>query len=206
MNAKLSLSAIAFSLALTGCAAPVSTHYVDTKNDNVAVMGLDYKDFDEAATYMLNEMLNSHLLVHPNAAQGGRYVIAISDIRNDTDQRIDTDQLVKKIRIGLLNSGRFVITTAIGLHGAEDDMTRESRELSHSKMVNQRTVKKNGRVIAPDFSLSGKILQGNHRISGAEQQVDYVFQLTLTNLDTGLAYWEDEKDIIKRGDNRSVSW
>jgi uncharacterized protein (TIGR02722 family) len=206
MNIKLALSAMAVSLGLVGCAAPVETHYVDTKTDTTAVMGLDYKDFDGAASHMLNDMLNSPLLVHPNAAGGARYVIAISDIQNDTAQRIDTDQLIKKMRIGLLNSGRFVITTAIGLHGAEDDMTRQSRDLSHSKMVNQRTVKKNGRVIAPDFSLSGKIMQGNNRVSSAEQQVQYTFQLTLTNLDTGLAYWEDEKEIIKRGDNRTVSW
>jgi uncharacterized protein (TIGR02722 family) len=204
MKLKLSLSAIALAAALTGCATP--TQYVDTKNDNVAIMGLDYKDFESAATKMVNDMLNSPLMVHPRAAQGGRYVIAISNITNDTAQRIDTDQLVKKIRVSLLNSGRFVITTAVGLNGPEDAMTAKSRSLQHSKMMNQATVKKNGRVIAPDFSLSGKILQRNHRVDSSTQQVEYSFMLTLTNLDTGLAYWEGEETIVKRGDNRTVTW
>src|SRR3546814_17574786 len=106
---------------------------------------------------MVNQMLASPLMVHPKASQGGRYVLAVSNIGNDTTQRIDTDQLTKKIRISLLNSGRFIVTTAIGVNGAEDDMTRKSRQLRNSKMVNQITVKKNGSAIAPDHSLSGNI-------------------------------------------------
>lgn len=204
MNLKLSASAIVLVAALTGCATP--TQYVDTKNDNVAVMGLDYKDFESAATKMVNKMLDSPLMVHPKAAQGGRYVIAISNITNDTSQRIDTDQLIKKIRVSLLNSGRFVVTTAVGLNGPEDAMTAKSRTLQGSKMMNQATVKKNGRVIAPDFSLSGKILQSNHRVDSSTQRVEYTFMLTLTNLDNGLAYWEDEENIVKSGDNRTVTW
>lgn len=204
MNLKLSLSAVALSLALAGCAT--TTQYVDTKNDNVAVMGLDYKDFETAANKMVNDMLDSPLMVHPKAGQGGRFVVAMSDIVNDTAQRIDTDQLTKKIRVSLLNSGRFVITTAIGSNGPEDTMTAQSRMLKKSKMVNQKTVKKDGRVVAPDFSLSGKIIQRNNRVDSSTQQVDYYFQLTMTNLDDGLAYWEGEQAIIKRGDNRTVSW
>jgi len=204
MSLKFSATAIALAISLAGC-APM-TQYVDPKTDNVAVMGLDYKDFETAASKMVNDMLDSPLMVHPKAAQGGRFVVAMSNITNDTAQRIDTDQLVKKIRVSLLNSGRFVVTTAVGLNGPEDAMTAKSRALKGSKMMNQATVKKNGRVVAPDFSLSGKIIQRNNRVDGRTQQVDYYFQLTLTNLDNGLAYWEGEEAIIKRGDNRTVSW
>jgi uncharacterized protein (TIGR02722 family) len=193
VNTKLLLSSLALTLALTGCAT--TTHYVDQKTDKVAVMGLDYKDFENAAGEMVNQMLASPLMVHPKASQGGRYVMAVSNIVNDTTQRIS-----------LLNSGRFIVTTAIGVNGAEDDMTRKSRQLRNSKMVNQKTVKKDGRVIAPDYSLSGKIIQRVNRVNSRTQQVDYYFQLTMTNLDDGLAYWEGEYPIIKRGDNRTVTW
>ncbi|MFD4836567.1 penicillin-binding protein activator LpoB [Achromobacter sp. NPDC058515] len=204
MRLKLSLSAAVLAVTLAGCAP--TTQYVDKKNDNVAVMGLDYKDFETAANKMVNDMLNSPLMVHPKAGQGGRFVVAMSNVTNDTAQRIDTDQLTKKIRVSLLNSGRFVITTAVGLNGPEDAMTAKSRSLKNSKMMNQATVKKDGRVVAPDFSLSGKIMQRNNRVDSRMQQVDYYFQLTLTNLDNGLAYWEGEEAIIKRGDNRTVTW
>jgi uncharacterized protein (TIGR02722 family) len=204
MSVKLTLSAAVLAATLVGCAP--TTQYVDKKTDNVAVMGLDYKDFETAANKMVNDMLNSPLMVHPKAGQGGRFVVAMSNITNDTAQRIDTDQLTKKIRVSLLNSGRFVITTAVGAGGPEDAMTAKSRGLKNSKMMNQATVKKDGRVVAPDFSLSGKIMQRNNRVDSRMQQVDYYFQLTLTNLDNGLAYWEGEEAIIKRGDNRTVSW
>ncbi len=201
LNRKTFLAA-ALALSLAGCAQE-GAYYVDSSSDSVAVMGLDYKDFEMAANSMVEDMLSSDLLVHP---QGGRYVLTVTGIINDTDQRIDTDQLTKKIRTSLLNSGRFVVTTAINANGPEDEMTRKVRQLRNSKMVNQKTVKKDGRVIAPDFSLTGKIIQQNQRVNSKTQQVEYYFQLTLTNLDDGLAYWEKEYPIIKRGDNRSASW
>ena len=75
-------------------------------------------------------MLASGVLNHPG---GGRYVVAISRLTNDTMQRIDTDELVKKIRVEILNSGKAVVTTAIGGAGAEDDMTMRVRQLRGSQ-------------------------------------------------------------------------
>ncbi len=61
-------------------------------------------------------------------------------------------------------------------------------------------------MIAPDLSLSGKIIQRNVRVNSGTQQVEYYFQLTLTDINTGLAFWEGETVIGKRGSNKSVSW
>ena len=60
-------------------------------------------------------------------------------------------------------------------------------------------------MVAPDLSLSGKIIQRTNRVGG-KQQVDYYFQLTATNIETGLAYWEFEEVIAKLGSNKSFSW
>lgn len=200
---KKSLVAAGFVLALAGC-GETPTYYVDSKSDSITILGLDYKDFESAATALVDDLLSSNLLVHPKP--NARYVVTVTGIINDTNQRIDTDQLTKKIRTSMLNSGRFIMSTAITANGPEDEMTRKVRELRKSKMVNQKTVKKDGRVIAPDFSLTGKIIQQNKRVNKKTQQVEYYFQMTLTNLDDGLAYWEQEYPIIKRGDNRTASW
>lgn len=204
MKKSLVIMAVAASVAVTGCKS--TTSYVDNSNNKIVTMGLSHKDFDGAANKALGEMIDSPLLAHPEAAQGGRYVLAISNIINDTSQRIDTDQLTKKIRVGLLRSGKFLTTTAIGLNGAEDEMTAKVRELNNSKLVNKATTKKNGTVISPDFSLSGKIIQRTNKIDRSNQLVDYYFQLTLTQLETGLAYWEGEYPISKKGSNDSVTW
>lgn len=197
---KLVITLIGTAL-LMGCQS--TTKYVQSNDKNIATFGLSYRDFDDSANKALEDIISSPLLVHP---QGARYVMAVSNIINDTTQRIDTDQLTKKIRVGLLQSGKFITTTAIGLKGAEDKMTEAVRALKDSDMVKKSTVAGSNAVIAPDFSLSGKIIQRTNRIDNSTQLVDYYFQLTLTQLETGLAFWEGEYPISKTGSNKSVTW
>lgn len=191
---------LAFML-ITGCS---SVENIDIHNDQgVEVMGLDYRDFNKAAGEAIRSMLQSNALTKPD---GGRYVLAISRIMNDTMQRIDTDQLVKKIRIDLLGSGKVIVTTAVSGGTAEDAMAMKTRKLRDSDEFKQTTVAKKGQMIAPDLSLSGKIIQRNIKIDSDQQQAEYYFQLSLSNINTGLAIWEGETIIGKRGDNDAVSW
>ncbi|WP_102505670.1 penicillin-binding protein activator LpoB [Salinivibrio kushneri] len=195
------VTAVLMILILAGCAS--QARYVDPGADNGPVsMGLDYRDFEKAATESVESMLASGAVDNP---RGGRYIMVVSRVTNDTMQRIDTDQLVKKIRSALLRSGKVVTTTAIGVNGPEDEMSMKARELRNSEEFDQSGVQKKGTLQAPDLSLSGKIIQKN-RQAGGEQQVEYYVQLTLTDLKTGLAFWEDETPIIKRGSADSVSW
>jgi uncharacterized protein (TIGR02722 family) len=198
---KRALVLSASVLILAGCSTP--TRYVDpAADDGPVAMTMDYRDFEKAATEAVDDMLASGAVSNPN---GGRYIMVVSRITNDTMQRIDTDQLTKKIRVALLRSGKVVTTTAVGLNGAEDEMTMRARELRNSEEFDQSGVQKKGTLQAPDLSLSGKILQRNHKVAD-EQQVEYYIQLSLTDLASGLAFWEGETPIIKRGSNSSVSW
>ena len=68
----------------------------------------------------------------------------------------------------------------------------------------QETIAKTGTLIAPNMSLSGKMLQRNLKLesgwfSSVDTRVEYYLQLTLTDLKTGLSVWEDEQPIIKEG-------
>ncbi|QOY51305.1 penicillin-binding protein activator LpoB [Candidatus Sulfurimonas baltica] len=193
----------AVGLLFSGCAT--KTTNIDINNDKGdAVMGLDYRDFQGAAQDMIESLLASGAVNKPN---GERYVLVVSRIINDTMQHIDTDQLVKKIRVGLLRSGKVVVTTAVGANGAEDTMAMKTRkELRGDDEFNQKTVAGKGSMIAPDLSLSGKILQRNISVDKSTQRVEYYFQMSLTDIKTGLAFWEDERIIGKRGSNKSVAW
>jgi len=200
---KLAAVVTAVSVMLmTGCAD--KTEKIDVYHDTGdQVMGLDYRDFNQAAADAVQSMLKSGAL---DKKSGDRYILAISRITNDTMQHIDTDQLIKKIRVELLRSGKVVVTTAVGMNGAEDKMSKEARKLREDSEFNQRTVQKEGQMIAPDMSLSGKILQRNVRMDDDKQQVEYYFMLSLTEIKTGLAWWEGETVIGKRGSGKSVSW
>ena len=121
-------------------------------------------------------------------------------------QRIDVRQLIKKIRIQLLQSGKVVVTTAVAGNGPEDQLAMQARKLRASDEFNQKTVAKKGQMIAPDLSLSGRIIQRVVKIDSSTQQSEYYFQLTLTDINTGLAFWEGETVIGKRGSSNSVAW
>lgn len=195
---------IAFVMAVTllnGC--KTTTTYIDAKDSTTNVVAaLSYADFSKAAGEMADEIVNNQLMTHPQASAGGRYIVYVSGIENDTMQRIDTDQLTKGLRVNLLNSGKFLVTTAFG----EDDATKKMRELKDSKMVKQSSVKGNNQVLAPDFSLSGKILQRNSTLDNGDTRIEYYFQLSMTNIENGLAYYEGERVVGKVADGSSVSW
>lgn len=203
MKNTLLAATLLSATVLTGCATGVEM--VDTSNDRgEAVVGLDYRDFDKAASDAIQSLLASGAVVNPN---GGRYVMMVSDVKNDTMQRIDTSQLTKKMRIDLLNSGRVVVTTAVGANGAEDRANFTTREgLRDNEEFDQSRVQRKGTLQAPDISLSGAILQRNIKMSGGKQQIEYYFQLSLTDLATGLATWENEFPIIKRASGASAAW
>ncbi|MDI9349711.1 MAG: penicillin-binding protein activator LpoB [Candidatus Symbiobacter sp.] len=193
--------ALALILALAACEPKTR---VLTANDQTGpTLGLDDADFEKAAGDAIDTMLRSGRMNKPG---GGRFVLAISRVTNDTMQRFDTDVLVKKIRVALLNSGKVVVTTAVGANGAEDNMAMEARKLRESKEFNQATVAGQGKMIAPDLSLSGKIIQRDTRINSSEKRVDYYFQLSVTDIETGLAFYENETKINKAGSAKSVSW
>jgi uncharacterized protein (TIGR02722 family) len=192
-------------LLLSGCAA--ETVNIDVVNDEgKAVMELDYRDFAQAASEMIQSMISSGALKKPG---GGRYVMTTARVTNDTMQRIDTDQLMAKIEEELMNSGQVVMTSAVGGKGAPDEMIYDMRDIRDSATgdeFKQDTLAGKKTLIAPELSISGKIFQRNIRYDRNRQQVEYYFQLRVTDLTTGLRFWQKESIIGKRGSNKSVAW
>lgn len=199
---KFLYSSVVLALLMSGCQNSVQYVGVPSSSNSNVSMGIDHRDFQKAATDAVESMLLSGAL---NKRDGSRYVLVISNILNDTMQRVDIDQLIKKIRVALLQSGKVVVTTAVRAGGAEDSMSYQVRELRENDEFNQKTVAKKGQMIAPDLSLSGKIIQRNTDL-GSKQRVDYYFQLTLTDINTGLAFWEGESVIEKIGSNSGSAW
>ena len=194
MKSSVLLPVFAAAL-LAGCAT--TTQRLDLDHDtSEEVNALDSRDFNIAADKMISDMIESGAVDKP---AGGRYVLAIGRVANRTKQDIDVDQLVKKIRVTLLKSGKVVVTTAVGASGAEDNMSRAVRDLADDEMFNAATVAQQGTAIAPELSLSGKIIERNLKIDRSKQRIEYIFQLSLTDINTGLAFWEGEETIGKVG-------
>ena len=200
MKAKILFLATFVCILAGGCGE--ETTMVDMRHDEgKAVMGLDYRDFEQAASQMVQSLCGSGALKKDG---GGRYVVATGRIVNDTMQRIDTDQLMAKIETEMLNSGQAVMTSAVG--SGADAMIHETRELRDSEEFDDSTVAARKTLIAPELSISGKIFQRNLRYDRGKQQVEYYFQLKLSDVRSGLRTWQEEVVVGKRGSNKSVSW
>jgi len=205
MNKTVLMLMAALVLLPLGCRR--KTTNIDIANDEgKPVMELDYRDFDKAATEMVQSLLSSGKL---KKEDGSRYVVTTAKVVNDTMQRIDTEQLTFKIEQDLMNSGQVVMTAAVGGQGAPDQMVyqlRDLRDSEKSEEFKKDTMPGKGQIIAPELSISGKIIQRNIRYEKNTQQVEYYFQLRVAEMASGSVYWQNETILGKRGDKKSVPW
>ena len=191
------------ALCLALCAGCTETRVIDLNDQKEVstmqnVMELEYRDWTNTAEKMTDSMIASGAL-----STTTKPVIAVSNIINDTQQRFDTDILTKKIRTTLLKSGKAQIATN---YSGEDTTANAVRNQRNNDEYNASTISGKGNLIAPNMSLSGKMIQRNMKLqsgwfSANDTRVEYYLQLTLTDLKTGLSVWEDEQPIIKEGDH-----
>ncbi len=197
------ITLLTIALFTAGCQTKTTT--IDITNDEgKALMALDYRDFDQATARLIQSLVQSGELKKPG---GGKFVVATADIINDTMQRIDTRQLMAKVEEAMMSTGMVIMTSAVGQES--DKMVTDLRDLRDSKEGEEfkgDTLASKGTLIAPDLSISGKILQRNLKYDKKTQQVEDYFQLKLTELATGLRPWQKEVLIGKRGSSKSVSW
>jgi len=202
---KLITAAVLPALAL-GCA---TAKYVDHNGrDSIVNVGqINTQDWIRVADELTQSLLLSGAI---QSVASKPKVLMIGRIKNNTTQHIDTDSLMKKIRVALNKGGRALTTTAVGLDGPEDESSKAVRELRADDEFNQTTIPGKGNLVSPDYSLSGKIIQNNARarrgLLPTIRQSEFAFQLSLTDLKTGLAVWEEEKLIVKQGSRAAIGW
>ena len=202
MNKKLlpllALSAAAL-LGLAGCAT--QSPYVDpTSSRTITEVGrINIQDFANAAGTMMESLIKNIVSEDKlkSAAAGEPALLAISRIQNNTGQQLDTDQLVKKMRVELLRTGKVQTSTTMNLGGAEDPLAKEQQ-------ATQEFLEDKKHTRLPDYTLSGKIIQDQAR-AGNVRQSSFIFQLSLSSR-AGIAIWEDEKIITKQGNRPNVGF
>ena len=70
---------------------------------------------------------------------------------------------------------------------------------------NQKTLPGKGQLIAPDYLLSGKILERSYYV-GDKKYVEYYFILKLIDTKTGLIFWEGKEVIGKMAADTASTW
>lgn len=201
----LTVTLLGLAIMVAGCGS--KTYNVDTENDaGHAVMGFDYRDFETAGGEMVDSLLRSGRL---SKDDGSRYVVTTGRIVNDTLLHLDTDRLMAKVEEDVMDSGLVVMTSAVGGKGASDEMVYQVRDLKEGDRADEfkaDTMPGKGQIVLPELSLSGKIGQSNVRYDRKTQQVEYYFQLQLTEISTGLRFWQKKVELVKRGPKESMPW
>ncbi|MCU0770658.1 MAG: penicillin-binding protein activator LpoB [Verrucomicrobia bacterium] len=200
MNTKLNLLLGAAAVAvLTGCVS--KTAYVDPNSSRLVTTteGINIQDFSQAADAMTASLIDN--FINPGLLQSGEpgqpALLAISRIQNNTGQQLDTDMLVKKMRVALLQTGKVQTSTTIAYGGPEDPLAAEQQKAQEFFEDKQHTR-------LPDYTLSGKIIE-DRTSAGRTKQTSYIFQLSLSSR-AGIGVWEDERTIVKQGKRASVGF
>ena len=200
MRNLLTISAIA---AVTLASAACNTaKYVDPKGKDLVVNvdRMNIQDWSMLSDQVVQSMVSSGVLSRlPNQPAG----MLLNPCVNTTTQQFDTDAIIKKIRIALMNTGRVEVIMADDMFGGAEDRIAREAQRRKDKAAGIDTDASNKNV--PDVTVTAKLLEDRTR-AGSTRQVAYILQMTLTNTATGRAVWEGEAQVVKQGERSSVGF
>ena len=196
-----------FLLSLVGCQSipPTSSsnpnaNRANSANGMMVSMQLQAVDFQYAANKSVQEFLSSKYSSKPG---GGRFVVAMGDVINDTTLDIRTASLTSQIKNILTKTDKFIFTGAVGRE--QTQFVQGSRQLNQSAMFDKKTTAKNNTVIAPELEMSGAIRQRTVT-AGNKQAMEYEFDLRVVDAKSGLELFQSFVTIDKTGSNTNFAW
>ena len=144
----------------------------------------------EAVAQHLKDNADRVVIVEGNCDERGcyEYNLSLGDIRAISIRDYMATLGIAGARMQTKSYGEE--KPAVSGSGAEDNMANMVRDLADEDM---------GGPLLPELSLSGKIESQKKKISSYKQRIEYIFQLSITDVKTGLAFWEGEKEIVKIG-------
>ena len=192
MKKQFVLWLLCLYLGLTFAYAKKAPQYIKDSKD-FSTIGVDRHDLDAVAEVITKLLLDSSFIRELQ----GQKILAISTIHNNTRDDIDVEFLSRRIARALYTHKKLTLTNAIAGSGSStDNLLTDSRKLTKDKRFNQYTTQEDGTLLAPDLSLSGKIIQRTKSV-GDKVRVDYDFLFVLTDLKSGRVVWDSETHISK---------
>lgn len=187
-------------LVLALAHAKKSPQYI-TDSKDFSSIGIDRHDIESVVEKVSTKLLESSFVRELQ----GQKILAIADLHNLTQEDIDVEFLSRKITRTLRKSKKLTLTNAIAGSGSStDSLITDSRKLTKDKRFNQYTTQEDGTLLAPNYSLSGKIIERRKSV-GDKVRVDYDFLFVLTDLKSGRVVWDDEENIAKAIDKSQVA-
>lgn len=191
---SLFAAGLAGALLLAGCASQPQVTY----QDPTAVETLT-TEFGTTDVQLITDKMVSSLLETPVLGTD-RPVIWVSPIRNKTSEHIDTKMITDRIRTAMLKSGKVRFTAASDI---SNELQQQLEYQNDASIVDPGTAAKRAKQVGAKFMIYGEIGSIVKRTDTASL-VDYQVTLNLTNVETGLIEWADDKSIRKGTARRAV--
>ena len=170
----------ALAVCVSGCRT--RTSYVAQGAKVQAVAAFSQDDIDDVISRAVQSILGQDRIKVQDGAQ--RAVMVIKDVTNDTSSRgRDAEALAEGLGISLreelTNCGKVIVF--------------------NEQIAKQATVK-----VTPQYILNGRLTQRNLRQDNGDIQIEYSLNLQLTELATGLEFWQKRIPLRKISDRRNV--
>jgi hypothetical protein len=166
---------------------------------NVIVLLTD--KFSENDLQLIAKKISNSIVESPMVKnRDKRPVFQIEQVRNKTSEHIDMESLTDKIKVALIQSGRVLFHDK-PLRGT----VAEEYEYQDSRYVDQSTAKKPGKQIGADYLLTG-VISSIVQEAGRNKIIYYKSTFNLTNLETNIVEWSDEKELRKSYKKRYVGY
>jgi len=192
---SIGLSFIVISLLMAfGCGSGTTVTYQDPGQVETVTADFGSTDLHMITSKMVNSLVMSPVL-------DGRPVIFVDRVRNKTHEHIDTKSITDKIRTTLLKHGKARITARSDI---PESIVREL-EFQQSNLADPKTAQRFGKLVGAKYILFGEITSIVKHAEGIKD-VWYKITLQLTDVETGLIEWADDKEIRKQADRDTIGW
>lgn len=194
-------SIVACAAMLSACSGPQvgrvsgdgEVVYEDSQAEETVTTKWGSTDLQNTAESMTQSLLASKWIAQASSPPK----IRLRDVKNYTDEHIDTKGITDKIRIKLLNSGKVRFLADKGNLGDVFD-ERDLNELATKR-------KENKLMQDTDYIITGSVRSIKKRTKTVGD-VYYQITLELTDPQSGEVKWADEKEIRKRTTKPKIGW
>jgi uncharacterized protein (TIGR02722 family) len=189
---RVALATMALVWALAGGCASTKVERVDV-GETIDLSGM-WNDSDSrmVSDEMITDALSrSWVADFKTKHRGTAPVVIVGDVRNRSDEHINTRTFTKDLERAFVNSGDVDVVAASDERGE----LREER-VDQAANATEATTKEQGQETGADFMLKGSINTITDRVDGKQVKY-YQVNLELMNIESNRKVWIGEKKIKK---------
>ena len=192
---RMNLLAGVLLIALAGCQTTSPTtgngdvSYGDAKAVETVTTDLGSTDIQ-----MIAEKMTQSLIQHPIVQDliKKKQPLVASPVQNKTSEYFDTALITDTIRTQLQKNGVRYAVDGANMQNQTDELRRQTQTGLYDKSKSVKTGKMQGAKYRLDGSVSSIIKKNS-----STKDVYYKVNLSLTEIETGISEWSEEKEIRK---------